>query len=501
MSIHYFQIEAINLDTIIFDTHDNRCMRAGSFLLLDLMDKLKDAFEEEATVIFAGGSQLLLKKNCSADEAKEFSKRLWDKARKMMAVPALSTASITAAFVTSSDNFPADMRTLQTKLRRQQLEQPRVWLEKRELENSQEACSVHGQLPAHPGEDGISASVVARRKEGSELRGKYFKKYTGFNDLQLTDNLEELCDNGPGNLKGKMALLQLDGNSFGDHRKRAQSSADWKRFSRELAEIRNCFLKKLVSQAEVDPEWQNGRKLQIEALMLGGDEMTLAVPAWRGWQTLKLFFDTVKGKAFDREPLTWSAGLVFCHHKAPLRHVRQLADDLCNRAKLDGKRQLNACHTLVMESFDGLTDGIDSYFEGYLNPQGCGDDQKITSEMLLLDADHLDQDESDHLLVKTIGRGQLYAFVQDAHFVRMDDGKSQGRTSFFKSLETKDNEGLCPAYRKLLDSAESAAGGLKNLLEGLQEQDARRQLAFWMMQIELLDYINVSPQSQELSHA
>ncbi len=194
MSIHYFQIEAINLDTIIFDTHDNRCMRAGSFLLLDLMDKLKDAFEEEATVIFAGGSQLLLKKNCSADEAKEFSKRLWDKARKMMAVPALSTASITAAFVTSSDNFPADMRTLQTKLRRQQLEQPRVWLEKRELENSQEACSVHGQLPAHPDEDGISASVVARRKEGSELRGKYFKKYTGFNDLQLTDNLEELCE-------------------------------------------------------------------------------------------------------------------------------------------------------------------------------------------------------------------------------------------------------------------------------------------------------------------
>ncbi|MGO9743538.1 MAG: hypothetical protein ACLPN5_18890 [Roseiarcus sp.] len=97
--------------------------------------------------------------------------------------------------------------------------------------------------------------------------------------------------------------------------------------------------------------------LRFETLLLGGDDITFVAPAWLGWWLALEFFEFTSGwavgpkdvlKAFAHcgktpppqlddlgipMPMYFSAGLVFCKRKTPIRAAKKLAEDLCHAAK------------------------------------------------------------------------------------------------------------------------------------------------------------------------
>ena len=77
----------------------------------------------------------------------------------------------------------------------------------------------------------------------------------------------------------------------------------------------------------------------------------LVVPAWQGWQVLARFYQMAKDWSYKNRKLTYGAGLVFCHHKAPIHRVKDLAHNLADLAKAKGKDTGHVAYQ-ILESFD-----------------------------------------------------------------------------------------------------------------------------------------------------
>jgi len=519
--MQYYQVEAINLDGFVYDTHDNRAIRGGSFLLLKAIEDLAKAAKDrlKLEIIQTGGLQALLRGHGEPEPILQWLREELVLLEKQN--PALVQASFAMATHPDTDNLAADLAALQNRIREAQLRQPTVWFDPDDALGAEVPCAENGLLPGRD-EDGrggqaaigldgqpkrVSRSVKLRREIGTRLRRDILKTYTKL-DLDLSDDLEELATESGDRLDGKLALLYADGNAFGKLRATSITPAQRTAFAQRLDEIRDSFLRALARTAQADPSWRTKEgRLRLETLLVGGDELLIAVPAWCGWQTLRLFLDTLADAEFKGQPMTWSAGLVFCHHKAPLLGVRKLAKDLADQAKQDGGRRVNACHTLVMESFDGLPRGVDSYFANYLNlghrraadlPSGKGGAvpaaRWFTPERLLLLAKHLDEVDRRHRTLEALARGQVYALVRRIH--------SAERGALVKELsEAQGNGGRCPdeandsglvaAYRPLLRSAEgeSARRSARDLLLEMQTLEPLAQLGIWTRQVELMDYI------------
>ncbi len=102
---------------------------------------------------------------------------------------------------------------------------------------------------------------------------------------------------------------------------------------------------------------QSGVKklLRFETLLFGGDDAMFVVPAWLGWWLALRFFEITSDWAVGaddiraackvcnadvpqsvdemRFPMRFSAGMVFCSRKTPIRAAKKLADELCRVAK------------------------------------------------------------------------------------------------------------------------------------------------------------------------
>jgi len=103
---------------------------------------------------------------------------------------------------------------------------------------------------------------------------------------------------------------------------------------------------------------------RLEVLLWGGDDIVLVVPAWQGWDVASRFFQHVCGQSGDEpwrfDPLgdhgqfTYSAGLVFFNHKAPIHRVRGLAEALFIQGKkqAEGESYRNLLGYEILESYD-----------------------------------------------------------------------------------------------------------------------------------------------------
>ena len=119
------------------------------------------------------------------------------------------------------------------------------------------------------------------------------------------------------------AVAHLDGNGFGDiQRRRVETPADQIAFDDRLPEVRATFLA-IPLKALIDghfrgaprlatrcPPDDRGESLRLETLLWGGDEMTLVVPAWLGFDVLQLFYHRAAAWQFQDEPLTHAGGIV-----------------------------------------------------------------------------------------------------------------------------------------------------------------------------------------------
>ena len=98
-----------------------------------------------------------------------------------------------------------------------------------------------------------------------------------------------------------------------------------------------------------------GEAHRLETLVWGGDEITLVVPAWKGWEVLEGFFQQCRNWTFREKRLTYSAGIVFCHSKAPIHSITALGQELVHMTKAELRGQNHDAFAYqVLESFDHL---------------------------------------------------------------------------------------------------------------------------------------------------
>ncbi len=182
-------------------------------------------------------------------------------------------------------------------------------------------------------------------------------------------------------LDGKVAIFYADGNDFGKRQRERLKSDNPAQAQQEFDRGLRCCRSKLLttllqdmldndalfpdmktrSLHNVKPgeisSWQ--KALRLETLLWGGDELMFVMPAWIGFAFVQRFFELTNSWLDINEPLTHSAGLVFCSAKTPIRITRDLArmiaDDIKQRTEKNGGKR-NAWDYMVLESIDYPTD-------------------------------------------------------------------------------------------------------------------------------------------------
>ena len=390
MPKYYIQAEAFNLDNIISDTYDISTIRGGSFMLLDAVKRLPMAIPALKSIATAASKGVF-----SYEDPGDFAAQ-----KRVMVQQVLRTLhNITqghATFLVAVEkeipnNFKLVLEHLDADVRRQQWRMPTVVVPP--FEDTDQECYFDGWRPGimpynvDPGVTGakISAAADHRRKVGRKFKQHLFSQLldgqTYEDDLVAKDLGKLAIDDHKGILSGKIALIQVDGNSFGRIRS-AVCDTDTKRtaFDDAIQDCRNVFLSDVLKRARNDHDFEvmdEGKEaLRIELLLWGGDEFTLIVPAWKGLEVLEHFYQIASRLKFSDEgygdvPMTHRAAVIFCHYNAQILQIRRLANMLLSTTRRNISDQFEAAFALD-PALAGLTEE-DRYrhLEWLSNPKYC----------------------------------------------------------------------------------------------------------------------------------
>lgn len=256
------------------------------------------------------------------------------------------------------------------------------------VDNCQAACDIDHLRPAvyNAGDDAPkekrsqSEATRQRREYGRDMRQKFYideieragLNASGLAELSFPQDFSDLAGSSSdwGSLQDKLALIYADGNHLGAFFANLNSWQSYWTLSRRLRDRYQAgFLHTLLSRAKGDADWINHEgqnRIRLEVLLWGGDEMILAVPAWKGFETLQLLFEQAAAWTLDDHKVSLAAGIVFCHHKAPVHEIKRRAKDLAEVAK-QASRTESRFAALVLESFDttGETFGLDFIRNNY----------------------------------------------------------------------------------------------------------------------------------------
>lgn len=378
MTTYLIRIEGVNLRNFIYDVNELSVVRGGSFLLLDAVTEVQNRFGLEP--ISTGASAGLFRVPTGKDHKQIVS--------DVRAHLAQDSRLKHATFVVNAVEESEFIRTRESLLalnRWSQMTAPSLALpEQTPVADSCELDLVRPAVATIRKADRthkISESVVTRRNYGIDRKKNFYEDIAGVTiEAGYANEFEELTECVGQRLSGKMAVLHFDGNKFGKiQRKKCPAPEPLTDFDNKLKSLRKTFLSELlktISSAPPEANWlTHDRKGRIETLLWGGDEFTLVVPAWQGWNVIAQFFHSSQSWAFEGIPLTHCAGVVFCNHKAPIHRIRRLAENLTNLAKEVNKnkeldQQESAIAYQVLESFDNtgisverLRDSIAKKFE------------------------------------------------------------------------------------------------------------------------------------------
>ncbi len=192
------------------------------------------------------------------------------------------------------------------------------------------------------------------------------------------------------NTKAKMAVLYFDGNGFSKIKNQLTSEA-FNTFDKEIRKYRARFLKKLIvdivddklplmydydDKNQASPKNQDGdkgtkevKRVKLETLEWGGDELLLVVPAWAAFQVLNLFYETQQGLKSNGKTLTHAGGMVICSHKTRIDRVKNIAIEAAEVAKRFS-RQRNLYNIVVLESEEYLTESLPDYWQKHYGNLG-----------------------------------------------------------------------------------------------------------------------------------
>jgi hypothetical protein len=269
----------------------------------------------------------------------------------------------------------------------------------------------------------VSASVKARRDEGRTQRRQFYKTETHMECGEFTNEFSEICTQPPpgcGHLAGKLALVYMDGNSFGAHFKTfaRESEEAYSAFGHWIRTRRRDLLRSLLNwmDAQAEPAgWKlNGRR-RIEVLLWGGDELLLVVPAWKGWETLAQLGVATANWTYPQGsiPLHHAASLIFTQSKAPIHTLRQLARRLADVPKVRSRNDSLAM-VEVLDSFDHVGPDVDRFYAARLPVWLQGPGESHVGEHLVLPLARLGEFEVAVLELKRADfpRRQIHRMAQ-----------------------------------------------------------------------------------------
>lgn len=423
--LYYLRLEGINLCKFVLDTKDLSTIRGSGLLLLDAVSALDPESEEKPETfktlcksleerdwqaISLGASIGLFSFLAENDQDAEEVRKTVEKRFNEEGDYQYATFAIDVIAATSDFNFKRDRELLLAKNRWRQLQSPNLVLspEFAKYHGPDAFCALtrvrQGQVETKM-PDGtqkkVSLSAKRRQRFGRSEKHVFYNRFPPprFEEDQekVAAHFEELTRVPPelavdgddrlawdaDRLKDKMAVLYVDGNRFSE--KQTDFDADdLERWDRHLRSERAAFMNAFLDEVQNDRTWFTRHEtrgklrtvIRMEVLMWGGDEFLFVLPAWHGWWAASVFFGTAW--EFDGEPLTHSAGLVFCHHNAPIARVKDVASELCALAKATGEPEANKLAYLTLESFDHVGLDLHGFFQGFL-PAGCHPEDWVLS--------------------------------------------------------------------------------------------------------------------------
>jgi thymidylate synthase ThyX len=395
MSKYLLRAEAVNLGNFVYDTHNIKAIRGGGFMLLSAVENLKKT--KGLSTVFTGASIGLFTFDA---EDNERAQSMADNVLETLNEKTKGHATFVVDWIKTDGNFKEELETLTAMNRWKQFQQPTVIVPEISTTTS-DPCfldgirpgTTDGKLPDEHKKKQVSDSVAFRIDKGLILRNEIYGEILKSEqlDLKFTDSLEDLSKNeSKGNLDRKIAFIYIDGNRFTKVRgEKCDSSEKLGDFSDKLKKKQSEFIRQLVKKAQSEKDFKYKDKLQIEILLWGGDEIEIVVPAWKGWETLSLFYQTMKDAEYDDMQLTHAAGIIFCHHNAPILNIRRLAHDLADKVKdtvpkdIEGisHEKHDAFRSIVLESFDNIGGDLDSFTERYYKGADPGDMVMTAAEM------------------------------------------------------------------------------------------------------------------------
>lgn len=443
MGDYYLRVEAVNLDNFVYDTNDISTIRGGSFLLLDSVNSLAidNDFKKLLRKISTGASAGLFQ--IIGNDPDNVKKRVKDYLSNKTAG---HTTFVVDTLDGDSRSFKAVQEQLIAKNRWSQWQQLTIpW--GRGWEGSDLPCTLDGVRPEmviEPFPENkfkkVSRSVKFRRDRGKELRNDIYAHILGQTSCpyEFTRNLEMLSeDKDQGVLNKKIAFIYIDGNKFGRIRdEKCDEKTMLQEFDKSVQkDFRKPVLQKLLSHMYGNDASQADEKLRLETLLWGGDEIEWVVPAWKGWEVLRLFYEFDPPPAYEKTPLTHAAGIVFCHHNAPILQIRKLAHRLADIAKSNlasipkTSEHGDIFHYLVLESFDMLEGSLDAFLKHYYKP--------VDYKELLLKGQEMQSFSKQMKTVRSdFPRGKVYEIIAALKEKKdVDDIKERGISS-------------CPASRR-----------------------------------------------------
>lgn len=376
-SEYLLHVEAVNLAAFIDDTHELSTIRGGSLMLLSAVSELHVKIPTLRRIA-SGASAGLFSFGGDPDAVMNQVRELLREEHPH--------ATFALAFLRASDNFQNDRAKLLAQIRRNQLRQPTVVFPG--VTDTQKVCEIDHVRPGvawdkstEPGR-WLSASVDLRRRFGRSQRQAFYGRWTRDPDDPsdqgwtlpatlngFTNDLESLSKRvAPLKaLSQKMAVIYLDGNGFGKIQEQTiEERGDLERWDDDVQKKRRELLRSFLEKIAIDPHWQTGsaveRRIRLETLLWGGDDICWVVPAWKGWESLRYFFEVSKNWSFEGKDLTHAAGIVFCHHKAPIHTIRHETDLLVRLAKKRTRDQSSFAY-LVLESFDHVSGDPEAFWE------------------------------------------------------------------------------------------------------------------------------------------
>jgi hypothetical protein len=491
----YLRLEGVNIDNFVTDTKDLSTIRGGGLILLNSIKDVQENFPQLQPVSTGASSGLFEFEATDEEAAKDVLKSI----RKYLDDdPKYKHATFVLDVLAAGDekDFVRDKETLIAHNRWRQMRSPTIAIPQHNSNSNVTACaknllrpSEHKiKLPENKTE-WVSKSVKVRRSYGRKQKQEFYEGQIGSEVGYLfTNEFNELAKDGQTkNVSYKMAVIYIDGNKFGKLQKdKCQNVPLQRQFDEYIREERRELLAKLIEKMKSNLDsWLSDGKLRLETLLWGGDEIIWVVPAWQGWKTIELFYQQAHAKNwnFEGTPLTHSAGIVFCNHKAPIHRVRKLAEELANSVKEKTESNGNYFAYEILESFDHIGRDVEEYRKERV-PVSLPSDEG--TKALILDGDVVFKNDNGESVIEIVSK--------------LKDKLPRRRLSNIvkELLKAGRQEEVKKQVREFLGEMKDSRGELRKLFvkfggtsSGNDETDYVEQPMIWMHLNALWDYLAI----------